>query len=98
MQMPKPFPELPTDIVDALTVAVDLHVSGASSNGELVSALRAFTARARETQLRPEQLLVGLHQLWDGLPRIRALQDAKEREAMRRRIVQLTIEAFYEDA
>ena len=97
----RPFAEAaPRDAEEALALldaAIRKRENEGAADGERFRALvLAYCGYARDEHLTPEQMLVRLkHALHDAL--IAVGGDPVAREAMRTRVVQLAIAAYYDD-
>jgi hypothetical protein len=97
----EPFAEAaPRDAEQALVLldaAIRRHGHDEGADGERFHPLvLAYCTYARDEHLTPEQMLVRLkHALHDALMAVGG--DPVDREAMRTRVVQLAINAYYDD-
>jgi hypothetical protein len=62
---------------------------------ELTEVLRRVAREAREKNIRPEELLISLKQLWNPLAETVRPQSADQFERIRQNLVTLCIKAYY---
>jgi hypothetical protein len=68
---------------------------GEDPTPELREVLKRIAREAREKNVRPEQLLVTLKQLWNSLAETMRPQSADQFERVRQKLVTLCIKAYY---
>lgn len=62
---------------------------------ELAAVLRQVVTEARNRQIRAEQLVVILKNVWDALPDARHAIDREAQAQVRQRLITLCIRAYY---
>lgn len=62
---------------------------------ELSRVLRQIVTEARNRQIRAEQLVVILKNVWDGLPDATYAIDREAQASVRQRLITLCIKAYY---
>ncbi|CAN5666070.1 hypothetical protein BH23GEM1_BH23GEM1_00160 [soil metagenome] len=65
------------------------------ANPELSRVLRQIVTEARNRQVRAEQLVVILKNVWDSLPDARYAIDREAQAQVRQRLITLCIKAYY---
>lgn len=63
---------------------------------ELTGVLRQVVTEARNRQIRAEQLVVVLKNVWDSLPDARHAIDREAQAQVRQRLITLCIKAYYQ--
>jgi hypothetical protein len=89
----------PSRLDDALLADVRVALRAYLRDSEDPSALQAslvqLATEARARDILPEQLLVTLKELWNGLPEVRAMTDASQQVRLLQRVVTLCIREYY---
>ena len=67
----------------------------APDEAAVCDALARLAQEARESRLHGEHLLVEFKRVWQEMPEVRALRDARERPRLLDRLVTLCIDAYY---
>jgi hypothetical protein len=88
---------LAEETVDAVRVALAQYIDDTSRADQLRSALHAMAAEARAKSILPEQLLVGLKDVWYALPNVRAMTEQTEQVRLLQRVVTMCIKEYYAD-
>lgn len=65
------------------------------ANPELSRVLRQVVTEARNRQIRAEQLIVILKNVWDSLPDVQYAIDREAQVQVRQRLITLCIRAYY---
>ena len=68
---------------------------GEAPTPELVEVLTRVAREARERNVRPEELLIALKQLWNSLSETMRPQSTDQFERVRQNLVTLCIKAYY---
>jgi hypothetical protein len=68
---------------------------GETPSEELTAVLKRVAREARERNLRPEELLIALKQLWNSLSETMRPQSADQFERVRQNLVTVCIKAYY---
>jgi hypothetical protein len=68
---------------------------GEEPTAELAGVLQRVAHEAREKNLRPEELLIALKQLWNSLSETLRPQSSDQFERVRQNLVTLCIKAYY---
>ena len=66
-----------------------------AADPELAPVLRQIVTEARNRQIRAEQLVVILKNVWDSLPEARYAIDREAQAQVRQRLITLCIKAYY---
>lgn len=66
-----------------------------AADPELARVLRQIVTEARNRQIRAEQLVVILKNVWDSLPEARYAIDREAQAQVKQRLVTLCIKAYY---
>lgn len=78
-----------------LRVALGAYLVKSEDRAPLQAALASLAAEARDKSIPPEQLLVVLKEIWNGLPEVRATSDAGAQVMLLQRAVTLCIREYY---
>lgn len=81
--------------IDAVRAALRAYLSNSESSAVLQGALLSMASEARAKSMLPEQLLVVLKDLWNGLPEVRATSDTQEQTRLMQRVVTMCIKEYY---
>ena len=81
--------------VAELRAALAAYLAQSEDRAALQSALATLAAEARDKGIPPEQLLVVLKDVWNGLPAVRAMTDASAQVALLQRAVTMCIREYY---
>lgn len=90
-------PALSAESLRALEAAMLTYAASGAAPPSLEPALMLIAAEARAKQLRAEQLLIALKDVWYALPSVSA-PAPHEQNAMLQRIVTLCVRAYYSQA
>jgi hypothetical protein len=85
---------LAEDTIDAVRAALREYLDTGSSSVLQVSLLR-MSSEAREKAMLPEQVLIVLKDVWNGLPEVRAMTDTSEQIRLLQRVVTMCIKEYY---
>lgn len=88
-------PSLDAESVARLRAALAEFARDGNRTPSLRDALRRVADEARGRQIRAEQLLVLLKELWSELPDVRRAVDVKEKAMLLQRLVTWCIEEYY---
>jgi hypothetical protein len=88
-------PELSPASVEGLRVALGEFLSSASDVTSLQTALREIAVEARAREIRAEQLLVLLKDVWFSLPQIARASEGEDQNRLLQRVVTLCIREYY---
>ena len=88
-------PQLSTESVSELTVALQRYASNETDIAAIQPALRKVAAEARLKKVHAEQLLVLLKDVWFNLPSIRDSGDSHTQQQRLQRLVTLSIREYY---
>jgi hypothetical protein len=86
---------LADDTVEAVRKALREYLSDVEAAMPLQSALQRMSSEARAQAMLPEQLLIVLKDLWNGLPEVRAMSDAGDQIRIMQRVVTMCIKEYY---
>ena len=78
-----------------LRVALGAYLAKSEDRAPLQAALARLAAEARDKGIPPEQLLVVLKEIWNGLPEVRAASDASAQVTLLQRAVTMCIREYY---
>ena len=81
--------------IDAVRAALRAYLSNSESAAVLQGALLSMASEARAKSMLPEQLLVVLKDVWNGLPEVRATSDTQEQTRLMQRVVTMCIKEYY---
>lgn len=81
--------------VGALRTALRGYLASSTAAEPLRVALVAISAEAREKGILPEQVLVVLKDVWNGMPEVRGMADATEQIRALQRVVTMCIKEYY---
>jgi hypothetical protein len=81
--------------IDAVRAALRTYLADADSPTGLQGALLSMASEARAKEILPEQLLVVLKGVWNGLPEVRAMSDSSEQIRLMQRVVTMCINEYY---
>ena len=100
MMMPYDSSLTPPSRLDEATVAAVRealrgYLANGGEPGALQGALKQMSVEARERDLRAEQLLVVLKDVWGSLPEVRAMTDAGTHVRLLQRVVTMCIKEYY---
>jgi hypothetical protein len=85
---------LSPETTDDVRVALREYLRTGSS-AALQRSLLLLAADARELAMPPEQLLVALKDIWNGLPEVRGMTDAGNQIRLLQRVVTMCIKEYY---
>lgn len=88
-------PRLSPAAIDALESALQSYLADSNEVGALQPALRNIASEAREKNMRAEELLVLLKNVWFALPQIRRMQEGETQSRLLQRVVTLCIREYY---
>jgi hypothetical protein len=88
-------PELSPASVEGLKFALAKFLSSASDVTSLQTALREIAVEARAREIRAEQLLVLLKDVWFSLPQIARAPEGEDQNRLLQRVVTLCIREYY---
>lgn len=88
-------PALSAESLQALEAAMLSYASDGTAPVSLEPALRRIAAEAREKQVRAEQLLIALKDVWFSLPSIGRAGTPEEQNAILQRIITLSVRTYY---
>jgi hypothetical protein len=86
---------LDDETVAAVQAALRAYLAASPEPAALRVALVRMSAEARERDMRPEQLLVVLKDLWGALPEVRSMTSASEQVRLLQRVVTMCIKEYY---
>jgi hypothetical protein len=93
---PPPSGWLAEDTVERARIALSKYLTDSESGAQqLRDVLDLMAAEAREKRLQPEQLLVGLKDVWYSLPAVRAMEDSSAQTRLLQRVVTMCIKEYY---
>lgn len=81
--------------VGAVRDALRAYLAHDTAASALQSALVTLSAEARAKAMLPEQVLVVLKDVWNGLPEVRAMSDGGEQVRLLQRVVTMCIREYY---
>lgn len=81
--------------VNAVRQALTGYLANAQDPSGLQAALTAMAADARGSGILPEQLLIVLKDVWNGLPAVRSMTDSREQIRLLQRVVTMCIKEYY---
>ena len=79
-----------------LRAALGAYLAESEDRVSLQIALASLAAQARDRSIPPEQLLVVLKDLWNGLPEVRAMTDTAAQVGLLQRVVTMCIREYYD--
>lgn len=88
-------PGLSAESLQALEAAMFTYAATGTAPSSLEPALARIAAEARAKQLRAEQLLIALKDVWYALPSIGRAGTVDEQNAILQRVVTLCVRAYY---
>jgi hypothetical protein len=83
--------------VALLESAVQKYLATPADESGLQPALRSIASEARERQMRAEELLLALKDVWYALPQVVAEKNSERQNKMLQRVVTLCIREYYSD-
>ena len=86
---------LDQETIDAVRAALRQYLAENASSPSLQKALVRLAAEAREKGILPEQLLITLKDVWNGLPEVRAISETSEQVRLQQRVVTMCIKEYY---
>ena len=86
---------LDQDTIDSVRAALRQYLSESNASPALQGALVRMAAEAREKSILPEQLLITLKDVWNGLPEVRAISETSEQVRLQQRVVTMCIKEYY---
>ena len=86
---------LDDETLNAVRVALRAYLRDANDSGALQASLLLMGNEARTRSILPEQLLIMLKDLWNGLPEVRSMHDTREQIPMLQRVVTMCIREYY---
>ncbi len=81
--------------VAAVRAALQTYLADASDSDALRGALLRMSTEARGRSMLPEQVLVTLKDIWNGLPEVRSVSDTGEQVRLLQRVVTMCIKEYY---
>ncbi|MDB4880651.1 MAG: hypothetical protein JWL60_2097 [Gemmatimonadetes bacterium] len=82
--------------VQGVRAALQRFLLDGADPAPLRAALTHFTAHARERRVQPEQLLVVLKEVWNGMPEVRAMHDVGDQVRMQQLVVTMCIKEYFQ--
>lgn len=92
---PTPPSRLDDATVAAVREALRHYLGNGSDPSALQGALRQMSTEARTKNVRAEQLLVLLKEVWGTLPEVRTMTDSTAEVRMLQRVVTMCIKEYY---
>jgi hypothetical protein len=86
---------LDDETLNAVRVALRAYLHDANDSSGLQASLLLMANEARTRSILPEQLLIMLKDLWNGLPEVRSMHDTREQIPMLQRVVTMCIREYY---
>jgi hypothetical protein len=86
---------LDDETVAAVRAALRAYLADAAQPTALRAVLLQMSSEARAKGMLPEQLLVTLKDVWNGLPEVRAMGDPGEQIRLLQRVVTMCIKEYY---
>lgn len=86
---------LDDETVEQVRRALRAWLANAGDPSALRPALVAMASEAREREMRPEQVLVVLKDVWSALAEVRAMGDIGEQVRLQQRVVTMCIKEYY---
>ena len=86
---------LDDETIAAVRTALRGYLSSSPDGSALQGALSRMSSEARERGMLPEQVLVVLKDVWNGLPEVRAMSNAGEQIRLLQRVVTMCIKEYY---
>jgi seryl-tRNA(Sec) selenium transferase len=86
---------LDPETLAGLRAALSAYLANSSERTRIQDALVTLADDARAKSILPEQLLVVLKDVWNGLPEVRAMTDASEQITLLQRVVTMCIKEYY---
>ena len=86
---------VPPNAVELLRESIRTRKDGHALTDRTREAIALICEEAHRADAMPEQLLVAIKQLFDTLPEVEKMPDARERGAFRDELIKLAIEEYY---
>ena len=90
-----PSRRLDDETVSAVRLALRAYLNDSRDSSGLQVPLLRMATEARAREILPEQLLIVLKDVWNALPEVRAMTDAREQIGMLQRVVTMCIKEYY---
>lgn len=90
-----PSSRLDEETVGAVRQALRAYLRDSSDPSALQASLLVMASEARTRAILPEQLLIVLKDVWNTLPEVRSMTDAREQIGMLQRVVTMCIKEYY---
>jgi len=90
-----PSRRLDDETVSAVRLALLAYLNDSGDSSTLQAPLLRMASEARAREILPEQLLIALKDVWNSLPEVRAMTDAREQIGMLQRVVTMCIKEYY---
>ena len=81
--------------VELLRAALRDYLQDSKDPNKLQPSLLHIASEARARALPPEQLLVVLKEVWNGMPEVRAMTNTREQINLLQRVVTMCIKEYY---
>jgi hypothetical protein len=81
--------------IDVLRSALRAYLQDSQDPRTLQPSLLAIAAEARSQEILPEQLLVVLKEIWNGLPEVRSMTNSRDQINLLQRVVTMCIKEYY---
>lgn len=88
-------PQLSAAAIQTLESALQKFLANGGDVETLQGALRAIATEAREKNMRAEELLILLKDVWYALPQIRKTPEGDSQNRLLQRVVTLCIREYY---
>jgi transcriptional regulator of aromatic amino acid metabolism len=90
-----PSPRLEAETLDALRAVMQRAMHRGDHPRELQDVLTRAATEAREKQIRAEQLLIMLKELWHSLPDLRSVEDSDRQIELLQELISRCIAQYY---
>jgi len=81
--------------IDAVRASLRAYLQDSQNPTTLQASLLTFATEARARSIMPEQLLIVLKDIWNGLPEVRSMSDARQQTVLLQRVVTMCIKEYY---
>ena len=81
--------------IDEVRQALRVYLQDSRESSGLQTSLLMIATEARSRAILPEQLLVVLKDVWNGLPEVRAMTSSREQINLLQRVVTMCIKEYY---
>jgi hypothetical protein len=86
---------LDDETLNAVRQALRAYLHDSTDPAALQASLLLLATDARTRSVLPEQLLVMLKDVWNGLPEVRSMSDSREQIRLLQRVVTMCIKEYY---